>query len=128
MDSADETHEDRRDELSAISGIKGEYPQFFLVKNGRTTFHGDWAKFQAAHDNGTIGSVLDDISKKFPQFFDTEEGVIGWGHLSQLGKSSSIKNNNADCHMPENRLLLLFSNNRHFNDQVVAKQLKALDI
>jgi hypothetical protein len=59
LDGADPVHKERRNELFGISGIRGNYPQFFLVdeKSG-TTFLGDFATIQSMHDSEMLGEVL----------------------------------------------------------------------
>lgn len=56
LDGAVEEHRDLRNELFVVSGIRGEYPQFFLVdlSNGGTTFWGAWEQFEHANDDGRL--------------------------------------------------------------------------
>jgi hypothetical protein len=56
MDGADEAHRALRDELFVVSGLRGEYPQFFLVNlsNGGTMFWGNWEHFQNTNDDGRL--------------------------------------------------------------------------
>lgn len=50
-----------RNELFSISGIRGNYPQFFLAyPDGSTTFLGNWEKIEAINDNSDLpDSVLE---------------------------------------------------------------------
>ncbi|GKZ00081.1 hypothetical protein MPSEU_000961500 [Mayamaea pseudoterrestris] len=58
LDGAEPVNKDRRNELFDISGIRGQYPQFFIVHQGVTTYFGDWEYFQYANDEGILGSSL----------------------------------------------------------------------
>ena len=50
LDGADAANRERRNELFGISGVRAQYPQFFLLQEGRTTFWGDWERFEVAHE------------------------------------------------------------------------------
>ena len=56
VDGSDMAFKERRNELFDISGIRGKYPQFFLVKDedGPTTFLGDFDTFEWLNDEGTL--------------------------------------------------------------------------
>jgi hypothetical protein len=58
LEGGDPSNKDRRNELFDLSGLRGQYPQFFLVNGETTTFYGDWDHFQSANDNGTLKSEL----------------------------------------------------------------------
>jgi GRIP domain len=49
-----------RNELFTLSGLRGAYPQFFLVDlvNGGTTFWGTFTEFQHANDDGQLKIVF----------------------------------------------------------------------
>lgn len=58
LDGALPEHKALRDELFALSGLRGEYPQFFLVPldssgdgGGGTRYWGEWTRFQHANDD-----------------------------------------------------------------------------
>ena len=62
----------RRNELFQISGIRGRYPQFFVVsEHGKITFLGDWDKLEAIND---ASSLPDDIIEANPQ-------IVTWDRL-----------------------------------------------
>ncbi len=51
VDGADPTKKERRDELFNISGIRGNYPQFFLIDcNEKITYMADWEGFESMHE------------------------------------------------------------------------------
>jgi chromosome segregation ATPase len=62
MDNNDE-HILLRNELFALSGLRGVYPQFFIVDliNGGTTFWGTFNEFQNANDDGQLTTIFGDI-------------------------------------------------------------------
>jgi len=65
IDGADPVNKDRRNELFDISGIRGKYPQFFLVKDdGSVTFWGDWELFSNTNEAGAIRTELGGGSSK----------------------------------------------------------------
>uniref|UniRef100_A0A7S2YFX2 Saccharopine dehydrogenase NADP binding domain-containing protein n=1 Tax=Entomoneis paludosa TaxID=265537 RepID=A0A7S2YFX2_9STRA len=64
VDGSDPENKDYRNELFALSGLRGEYPQFFLVKNGQKTFWGTWDTFELANDNGDIAKLFAEPSAK----------------------------------------------------------------
>jgi hypothetical protein len=51
----------RRNELFRMSGIRGNYPQFFLVeKDGSVSFLGDWNRIEGVNDSsGLPEEILD---------------------------------------------------------------------
>lgn len=54
--------EPRRNELFGISGIRGNYPQFFFLhQDGTTTFLGGWERIEMLND-----SLPDEILKAHP--------------------------------------------------------------
>jgi hypothetical protein len=58
IDGAEAENKDKRNELFQISGLRGQYPQFFVIENDTTTFFGDWDTFQYTHENGQLQNVL----------------------------------------------------------------------
>lgn len=60
LDGALEHHKELRNELFLVSGLRGEYPQFFLVNidHGGTTFWGGWEQFQHANDDGKLNDIF----------------------------------------------------------------------
>mmetsp|Transcript_17367 Transcript_17367/g.25489 ORF Transcript_17367/g.25489 Transcript_17367/m.25489 type:complete len:111 (+) Transcript_17367:106-438(+) len=65
IDGMDPDQRDRRNELFGISGVRGNYPQFFLVQmdndggeNGVTSYLGDWGKLEEINDTSTWNEVF----------------------------------------------------------------------
>lgn len=58
VDGSDPNHKDQRNQLFGISGLRAEYPQFFLVNEFSTEFFGDWDKFATANECGTLAHDL----------------------------------------------------------------------
>jgi hypothetical protein len=54
LDGADLVNKERRNELFGISQLRAKYPQFFLVKDGKTTFWGDWDSFNRSNETGSL--------------------------------------------------------------------------
>jgi hypothetical protein len=54
LDGSDPTNKPRRDELFGISGIRANYPQFFLVGESITTFLGNFDVIESMNDLGTL--------------------------------------------------------------------------
>ena len=54
LDGSDPTNKPRRDELFRISGIRANYPQFFLVGDTITTFLGNFDVIESMNDVGTL--------------------------------------------------------------------------
>jgi hypothetical protein len=55
VDGADPSNNDRRNTLFEISGIRGNYPQFFLVQsNNKTIFLGNFETIESMNDAGTL--------------------------------------------------------------------------
>eukprot|EP00531_Pseudo-nitzschia_arenysensis_P008940 CAMPEP_0116118360 /NCGR_PEP_ID=MMETSP0329-20121206/2061_1 /TAXON_ID=697910 /ORGANISM="Pseudo-nitzschia arenysensis, Strain B593" /LENGTH=1937 /DNA_ID=CAMNT_0003611979 /DNA_START=138 /DNA_END=5948 /DNA_ORIENTATION=- len=51
VDGADPIKKERRDELFDISGVRGNYPQFFLIdSNEKITYMTDWEGFESMHE------------------------------------------------------------------------------
>ena len=58
LDAADPANALVRDELCEMSGIKGVYPQFFLVQGDRTSFFADFAEVEHMNEEGTLQEWL----------------------------------------------------------------------
>ena len=58
LDASDPANALVRDELCEMSGIKGEYPQFFLVQGDRTSFFADFAEVEHMNEEGTLTEWL----------------------------------------------------------------------
>ena len=50
-----ESYKYRRNELFGISGVRGQYPQFFIVdENKKTAFLGNWDTIEGINDNSHL--------------------------------------------------------------------------
>lgn len=58
LDAADLANTLVRDELCDMSGIRGVYPQFFLVQGDRTSFFADFAELEHMNEEGTLAEWL----------------------------------------------------------------------
>ena len=58
LDAADPANALVRNELCEMSGIKGKYPQFFLVQGDRTSFFADFAEVEQMNEEGTLAEWL----------------------------------------------------------------------
>lgn len=54
LDAADPANALVRDELCEMSGIRGVFPQFFLVQGDRTSFFADFAEIEHMNEEGTL--------------------------------------------------------------------------
>jgi hypothetical protein len=51
VDGMNPEHHESREELFSISGVRGNYPQFFFVHaNGATSYFGNWEKLQEINE------------------------------------------------------------------------------
>eukprot|EP00536_Pseudo-nitzschia_multiseries_P002903 jgi/Psemu1/284051/fgenesh1_pg.41_\ len=58
LDAADPANAMVRDELCEMSGLRGVYPQFFLVQGDRTSFFADFAELEHMNEEGTLAEWL----------------------------------------------------------------------
>jgi hypothetical protein len=58
VDGADPIHKARRNELFEISGLRGEYPQFFLTNGGNFQFWGNMERFEQCNEIGALTMEL----------------------------------------------------------------------
>jgi len=64
LDGADPANKDRRNELFSLSGLRGKYPQFFVVHDDTSTaFWGDWDHFNFANETETLGIELGGVQR-----------------------------------------------------------------
>ncbi|EEC50593.1 predicted protein [Phaeodactylum tricornutum CCAP 1055/1] len=75
LDGADPTNKELRDKLFEISGVRANYPQFFLVDGSDNIprFLGDWEKVEALND---ASSLPDHILESNPSIV-TWQNVLG---------------------------------------------------
>jgi len=58
LDASDPANALVRDELCDMSGIRGRFPQFFLVQGDRTSFFADFAELEHMNEEGTLAEWL----------------------------------------------------------------------
>ena len=58
LDAADPANALVRDELFEMSGIRGNFPQFFLVQGDRTSFFADFCELEHMNEEGTLAEWL----------------------------------------------------------------------
>ncbi|CAJ1970042.1 unnamed protein product [Cylindrotheca closterium] len=76
VDAADQTLIERRNELFEISGIRGQYPQFFLTeKTGETHYIGDWDTIENINDTSGLPQAM----------IETNPGAVTWDRLLNAG-------------------------------------------
>jgi hypothetical protein len=62
----------RRNNLFKISGMRGVYPQFFLIHNEeKIEFLGDWEKIEAVND---ASGLPDEVLERHPE-------ILTWGKV-----------------------------------------------
>ena len=66
VDGADPEKKEERDELFKLSGVRGQYPQFFLrnEESGNITFFGNWDFIEQLNE---CNELPEDILKANPQ-------------------------------------------------------------
>lgn len=70
VDGMDPSQTMRRNQLFAISGIRGNYPQFFFAHpDGSTSFLGGWERIEEINENSTLS----------PQILNNNPGIETWG-------------------------------------------------
>ena len=70
VDGMDPSQTTKRNQLFAISGIRGNYPQFFFAHpDGSTSFLGGWEKIEEINENSTLS----------PQILNNNPGIETWG-------------------------------------------------
>jgi hypothetical protein len=66
----------RRNQLFEISGVRGEYPQFFLIeKSGETHYIGDWETVESINDTSGLPKEM----------VETDPGAVTWDRLLNAG-------------------------------------------
>jgi hypothetical protein len=58
LDGAEPKNKDTRNNLFTVSGIHAQYPQFFLVQGNQLNFWGDWERFEASNEMGTLAEDM----------------------------------------------------------------------
>jgi hypothetical protein len=58
VDGADPACKDQRNDLFALSGLRGKYPQIFVTDGTVVRYWGDYDRFEHANDDGTLASEL----------------------------------------------------------------------
>jgi short subunit dehydrogenase-like uncharacterized protein len=54
IDGADPSNKEQRNNLFAISGLRGQYPQIFVADGTDINFWGDFERFEDENDSGTL--------------------------------------------------------------------------
>ena len=68
-------HISRRNELFNISGIRGQYPQFFLLdENNQAQYVGNWDTIEGINDNSDLP---DDVLEANPSIITWEKVLQG---------------------------------------------------
>jgi hypothetical protein len=62
--------------LFEISGIRGKYPQFFVMDEEKITFLGDWAEVEALNDASSLPHEILEYNPKIM----TWDRVLGKTH------------------------------------------------
>ena len=67
VDGSDPEKKERRDELFGISGVRGNYPQFFLVdSHEKISYFADWEDFESMHEMKTLSESMNlGLSSKY---------------------------------------------------------------
>lgn len=71
VDGADPALRDVRNELFSISGMRGVYPQFFMIENSEIRFLGD---FEAVESMNDASALPREILERNPQ-------ILTWDRL-----------------------------------------------
>lgn len=89
----------KRDELFAISEMRGNYPQLFLVDHGVTTFVGDFNIIDRRNDEGTLWALLAETqqksSKKKKSIVTSVKSLLKSGSSTKKVAKDDIVGNNA---------------------------------
>lgn len=63
LDASDPENKEQRDKLFKISGLRGNYPQIFMVEKDLTTYLGDFEAIQQMNEDGTLFDLLTPAKK-----------------------------------------------------------------
>jgi hypothetical protein len=68
---------DSREELFSISGIRGNYPQFFMVhSNGATSYFGNYERLEELNETSSLPQEVLDANPDFETWVKTFRDVV----------------------------------------------------
>lgn len=77
VDGMNPDHRESRDELFSISGIRGNYPQFFFVhSNGATSYFGNFDKLEELNETLSIPKEVLDANPDIETWEKVFEDVV----------------------------------------------------
>jgi len=106
IDGADPCCRERRNELFALSGKRGVYPQLFITDEEKIAYWGEWERLMEANESGTL---LEEVSRPGVALLPSEP--------TQMGSDEGSK-----------RSLLVLCSMQSFDSQVKANQNRTFDI
>ena len=125
IDGADPVNKEERNKLFSLSGLRGKYPQFFLVDGSDKVFWGDSQKFTEANDDGDLekelggGNKIPDMKSKS---YDTNVVVAA------EQSASNIKGDSGATSATVEALVLVLISRQSFDREVIQNQQNALRI
>ena len=76
IEAVNPDHHDRRNELTAISGKKGDFPQlFFVADDGKTTYFGGIEEFNDLFETDSLPKDVLEQNPDLPTFSRVFDGV-----------------------------------------------------
>ena len=75
IEAVNPDNHDRRNELTAVSGEKGVFPQLFFVQDGKITYFGDIEAFNDLFETDTLPADVLEKNPELPTFTRVFEGV-----------------------------------------------------
>lgn len=108
LDASDPANALVRDELCEMSGIRGVYPQFFLVQGDRTSFFADFAEVEHMNEEGTLAEWLSmelPIAKTASKTNIVDEGkqhTSSTANHSNSTKTNTTSDNSGSDHSSSN--------------------------
>ena len=126
LDGANQEFKTRRNELFEISGIRAKYPQFFTIENDRTTFWGDFKKFQLTNDSGKIVEEFSEPAAVQSTAPDTQTKPSEEPQDESEAPSSVVVDSSSL--EIEGRHLLVLISLQSFDREVVANQQQVISV
>ncbi|EEC43046.1 predicted protein [Phaeodactylum tricornutum CCAP 1055/1] len=132
LDGADAWNKSRREELFQISGLRAQYPQFFLIDetSGTTTFWGDWERFMYANEDDVLVNELGLTPSYAPEQLQNHVNTANDTHASKTERMESFDSNAGNSEgtdANEKRFLVLYSS-QSLDRQVTVNQEKAYSV
>jgi|UniRef100_A0A8J9S2C5 hypothetical protein len=80
FDGSDPTNKDRRNELFALSGKRGVYPQFFVIEESKPKprFWGDYETMEVSNENGTLAEDIFSKTTETAEKSNNNNGKSVW--------------------------------------------------